>query len=325
MLLQGNWRLQLSVDSGSAVEYAADAWDSTASGIIVHPGYRKTGASNGTTPVDVIEHPSTASLDRRARYIEIANGDTVTRVITVRFYDGSTARATKSWSLPAGKALTWTPTTGWSAPSTATQRSARAWETQLISSVGLSDCDPASALYELQRAGNVAATPTNISTSVARCSLFRPPSDITINTIRYYGVGAVAGNVYRCAIYRYSDLSRLIAEQAFSTSANAWDIAATGLALALTAGELYFMATAVNTTGTTAGVACIGGTVAATTGQIQAAPQALPGLLDPSLGYLDSYFFQFAVTTGALPSTAPTLAAQAAWTGGMPIYLLGNT
>jgi len=323
MLLQGNWRLQITVDSGTAVQFVADAWDSTASGVIVHPGYRNTGTSNGATPVDVIAAPVTASLDRRAKYIEITNTDTVTRVVTVRLFDGTTSRASRSWGLPASAAIYWTPQAGWVAPNTATVTGAEAWETRVIASIGAVKCSPGNAIYQMQRAGNVAATPTNISTSVARCSLFRPPQNITVNTIRFYGVGATT-SVFRCAIYRLSDLARLTSELVFTTAANTWDTAGTSLNLSLTAGTAYFMACSVNATGTTAGIGCVGGTVAATTGQIATAPGALPGSLQPSLGYLDSYFFQFAVTSGALPETAATLAAQAAWTGGMPLFFLDN-
>lgn len=64
--------------------------------------------------------------------------------------------------------------------------------------------------------------------------------------------------------------------------------------------------------------------MAATTGQIQSTPSALPGSLTVNSGYLGTYAFQFAVTTGALPATAATPAAGAAWTGGVPAYWLDS-
>lgn len=194
------------------------------------------------------------------------------------------------------------------------------WTTVLLGARG--DCDPGLLMRHLQRAGNVAATPTAITTSIARCALFCPPSNITINRIRWYGVGATT-NVYRVAIYRYSDKARLTAEHAFTTAANTWGNVDTG-AIALVANTCYFIAVSVNATGTTAGVGCVGGTVAATTGRIATAPQDLPGSLSAGSGYLTDFCFQFAVTTGALPATAPTLAAQAAWTGGMPAFFLDS-
>lgn len=316
MILENAWAVEFNCDSGTAVQSFATCTDDDGSSTFAP--HSQEEESNGTTWVEAVTTP--ASGTRRVDWIEIVNTDTVTRTVNVRMTNGS-ARATKTWTLPAGRSVQFTPAAGWQAANTATAVGDSAWETAIISTIGADKCNPALAMLHMQRAGNVAATPTNISTSVARCSLFRPPQDITINTIRYYGVGATT-SVYRVAIYRYSDLARLTAESAFTTTAATWGAAATSLGLALTAGELYFLACSVNATGTTAGVGCVGGTVAATTGQIATAPGSLPGSLSPIVGFLDSYFFQFAVTTGALPNPAATLAAQAAWTGGMPCFFL---
>jgi len=313
------WRTQMKVDSGTLVQSFATFTDDNGSSTFTE-GAREE-ESNGTTWVDVVETP--ASGVRRVGWIEIANTDSVTRVISVRYFNGSAGRAEHSWSVPAGKSIFWTPSLGWQVPSTATQVGAEAWETNIIAALGAVQCNPDLAMLEMQRAGNVASTPTNISTSVARCALFRPPQNITINNIRFYGVGATT-NVYRAAIYRYSTNARLTSEYAFSTSVDTWGTVITGLNLALTAGELYFIACSVNATGTTAGIGCVGGTVAATTGRVNTIPGSLPGKLEPSQGFISNYFFQFAVTSGALPDPAATLAAQAAWTGGMPLFFLEN-
>lgn len=186
------------------------------------------------------------------------------------------------------------------------------------------DGHPGWMLQAMQRAGNVAPTPTNIGTAVARCSSFRLPFNLLVNTIRFYGVGAVT-TTYTCALYRYSDLARLTSSLTFTTASNTWGTAGTSLAIPLYAGEHYFIACSVNTTGTTAGIAAFGGTTAATTGAIQTAPQSLPGNLDFDADILSGYQFQFAVTSGAMPNPAATLAAQAsAWTGGMPAFFLDN-
>jgi hypothetical protein len=169
----------------------------------------------------------------------------------------------------------------------------------------------------------VAATPTNIGTTVARIAYFRPPSDITINKIRFYGVGATT-NVYRVAVYNANTLARLTSELAFTTAAGAWGAAGSALNLALTAGQLYFIAVGVNATGTTAGLLCMAPTVAASTGLIAVLPKSWPGSLDLDAGYMDGAFAQFAVTAGALPATAATIAAQAAWTGGFPAFWLDS-
>src|SRR3990167_1497999 len=166
------------------------------------------------------------------------------------------------------------------------------------------------------------ATPTNITVSVARCAFFRPAANITVNTIRFFGVGATTG-VYHVAIYRHSDLTRLTADLSPNTAAQTWGTAATSLGLALTAGALYFIAVSVDTTGTTAGMHCL----SATTGRIGVLPPSWPGNLDIDLAtpIIDPVAFcQFAVSTGALPNPAATLALQAAWTGGMPAIFLDN-
>jgi len=94
--------------------------------------------------------------------------------------------------------------------------------------------------------------------------------------------------------------------------------------LALTADQLYFIAVSVNTTGTTAGPLCVSATTGNTTGRIGVLPKSWPGNLDIDLGFMDGGFAQFAVTNGALPDPAATIAVQAAWTGGFPLFFLDN-
>jgi len=196
------------------------------------------------------------------------------------------------------------------------------WATKVIGNIG--GCDPGLLMALCQNSGSAAATPTNIGTSTARCSLFVPPQDITINNIRFYGVGATT-NVYRVAIYRFSDLARLTAEIVFSTSLNTWGVANVSGGVALTRGVKYFTAVAVNATGTTAGVMCSGASLAAGTGLVAGSvPASLPGNLDVDLGFLNGFYFQFAVTSGALPATAATLAGLTGTTGGMPAFWLDN-
>ena len=57
---------------------------------------------------------------------------------------------------------------------------------------------------------------------------------------------------------------------------------------------------------------CMGPTQAATTGMIAVLPKSFPGNLDIDSGYIDGAFAQFAVTTGALPTTAATIVVQTA-------------
>lgn len=176
--------------------------------------------------------------------------------------------------------------------------------------------DPQELLNMAVNSGSVAATPTNIGTTVARLIYFTVPDDMIVNKIRFFGVGATT-SVYRCAIYNTSG-NRLTAELPFTTVAGAWGAAGTALNFALTAGTTYVMAVSVNATGTTAGLLCIGTTQTASTGQIAVAPNAYPGNL-----ILIKPYAQAAVTAGALAATL-SIAAQGAWTGGMPAFWLDN-
>jgi len=191
------------------------------------------------------------------------------------------------------------------------------WKGALVATWG--DGNPTDMLQMMYN-NPVNATPTNIGITVARIAYFRLDTAITVQKIRAFGVGATT-NIYRCAIYRNSDSARLTSELVFSTTAQAWVACGSSLALALAANELYFIAVAVNATGTTAGLLCR----SATTGRIGVLPTSWPGNLDIDLATpIISPFAlaQFAVTSGALPATAPARAAQAAWTGGMPAFFL---
>ena len=287
-------------------------------GTTVTPGRTNTAINTATTTT-VVASPA-SSTSRNVKTLSIRNTHaTTSSIVTVRHTDGTTIVDLYSTTLGPGGVLHWSSEAGWSYLS-AVQRSAP-WMGVVAGLVG--DGNPNWTMFEMQRAGNIAATPTNITASVARCMLFKLPANLTLNRIRWYGVGATT-TIYRTAIYRYSDLARLTAELPFTTVANAWGSVDAG-GVSLVAGELYFCAVSVNTTGATAGPACIGTTIAATTGQIQLAPGSLPGNIDPGAGYLENYAFQFAVTTGALPNPAATLAAQAAWTGGFPAFFLDSS
>lgn len=287
-------------------------------GSTVTPGRTNTAISSATT-TPVVGSPG-SSTARNVKTLTIHNTHaTLTTSVNVVHYDGSTAVEVAEATLGPGGSLVWVDGVGWYTVPAAVTPGASPWDAHVVAAYG--DGRPGDLFQHLQRAGNVAATPTNITASVARCNSFRLSADITVNRIRYYGVGATT-SVFRVAIYRYSDLARLTSELAYTTAANTWGSAGSALGITLSAGVIYFMATAVNTTGTTAGPVCIGGTTAATTGQIQSTPAGLPGGLSLDSGYLGSYAFQFAVTTGALPTTTPTLALAAAWTGGVPAYWL---
>jgi hypothetical protein len=201
---------------------------------------------------------------------------------------------------------------------------AKAWEGVVAAALG--DGDPSEMLSLMQTAGVVSPTPTNISITVARCSLFRLATALTVANMRWYGVGATTA-VYRMAVYRVSDRVRVTPELNPNTTANAWNAAAVTPPVVLAANTLYAMAVSVDTIGTTPGILACGASTAATAGQIAVLPTSWPGSLDidavvPRIG--GPAFAQFAVTAGALPATAPAFAAPAAWTGGMPAVFLDS-
>jgi hypothetical protein len=195
---------------------------------------------------------------------------------------------------------------------------APAWHGAIYGAMG--GCNPNDLLQMLLN-NPVNATPTNITVSLARGAYFRPPANITVNKIRAFGVGATT-NIYRCAIYATpAGGARLTSELVFSTTAQAWVAIGSGIGLTLTAGTLYAILVSVNATGTTAGCACL----SSTTGRLGVLPASWPGNLDIDMAspIIDPVaLFQCAVSTGALPTTLPTIAAQGAWTGGMPAFFL---
>jgi len=166
----------------------------------------------------------------------------------------------------------------------------------------------------------VHATPTNISITVARCAFFKLDTALTVQKIRWFGVGATTG-LYHVAVYRHSDNARMAILDDFNTAAQTWGNGAFSCTLA--AEVRYLLAVSVDTVDTTAGVACHSGS----TGRVGIIPTNWPGNLDidaasPKIDAMG--FCQFAVTAGALPATLPTLVLQGAWTGGMPAFFLDN-
>ncbi len=196
-----------------------------------------------------------------------------------------------------------------------------AWKGALVAAY--SDGDPQRVLDNMQNAGIICPTPTNIGTTTARISYFKLDTAITVNKIRWYGVAAVSA-IYHVAIYRDSDSARLTDDLEITTAAATWGSATTSVTLE--ADTLYFIAVSADTTGTTAGIASMGATTAATTGQIGVLPTSWPGNLDIDTANIipPTGFAQFTVTAGALPATAGARAARSSWTGGMPVFLLDN-
>jgi hypothetical protein len=311
--------LLIVTDSAATVDVHASWLD--VDGTTVTPGSTNTAISSGATTTVVAAPTGTAK--RNVKLLSVRNRHASTSVTaTVQLYNGSVAYELDKRVLGPGQSIVIQDGVSVAPPSGGTP--IRPWY-GYIAGACVPDGHPGEQLLHVQRAGNIAATPTAITASVARCSLFMLPFDLTVNRLRAYGVGATT-SIFRVALYRLSDLARITAELPFTTVANTWVSIGSALNVALTKDTPYFVAVSVNTTGTTAGPVSIGTTIAATTGQIITTPSAHPGnLAAPGTSKIDQYYFQFAVTTGALPATAPTLAAQAVWTGGMPAFWLDNS
>jgi len=275
------------------------------------------GGSSNTT---IVSAPASGTI-RSIKSIYVKNKSTSTDTITLIYSDGSiSVELDKRSMLPGDSYLlndngTITdPYVGKIAP---------AHYNILAGAYG--DGNPNTLFAMCQNNGVLPPTATNITTSIARCCLFKLPYDLTVRRIRYYGIGNV-NNLFRVAIYRYSDKKRLTDQLPFYTNTGMFCVVNSSLLeLELQKDVLYFIAVAVSDVLATAGPLAYGPTVAATTGQIQAAPQSLPGSLNADSRYIDSYNFQFAVTSGELPDPAGTLVAQEAWTGGMPAFWLDSS
>lgn len=309
--------IRIVTDSTATVDVHASWVD--LNGSTQTPGRTNTAISSSTTTT-VVAAPG-ASTYRNVKRLSVRNRHASTSVtVTIQHWDGTTSIELDKRVLGPGGSILFTDDYGW-IPVPGGGPQTRPWFG--VAAGCFRDGDPGYLIDMVQKDVNIAATPTNITTSIARCSSFMLPFDLTFNRIRAYGVGATT-NVYRVAIYRYSDLARLTAELPFTTAANTWVSIGSALNVTLAKDTLYFVACSVNATGTVAGPTCFGDTLAATTGQIATAPGSLPGSLALSGGKLSSYQFQFAVTTGALPNPAAAPAAQAAWTGGMPAFWLDS-
>jgi hypothetical protein len=284
---------------------------------------RKNTSITTATTTTIVDNPASGRI-RTVSYINIRNNSTTNYVnTTLRHTDGTNVTVLCKEILGPGQVLEFNEFIGFKIQSSVfnVRPFDPSWHGKLHWAYGR--CDPQQGLRMAQMAGTTAVTPTNLATTVARISYFRPPANITVNRIRYYGVGATT-NIYQCAIYNGDTLARLTAQLTSTTAAATWGTLGSSLGLSLTVDQLYFAAVSVNATGTTAGMLCVAPTIVATTGQIAVLPKSWPGNVDIDLGYIDGGFAQFATSAGALPDPAATIATQAAWSGGFPLLLLDN-
>lgn len=180
------------------------------------------------------------------------------------------------------------------------------------------DCDPLEDLREATMGAIAGPTPTGITTSIARCRLFRPPQTMAVVRVRLFGVGATT-NLYKFAIYpRGTGAARLWESGTVTSAANTWlNIT---VAFSVTGGTEYWFCVTAATTGTTAGFRSMPAPLASNFWGADAAPLGGRGLSLP-------VFAQFAVTSGAFPATLPAVAAAAyaaGTTGSVPFAWLDS-
>jgi hypothetical protein len=196
---------------------------------------------------------------------------------------------------------------------------APSWKGTLVGCMG--DGDPNQLLQSMSSGTIIEATPTLITTSLARICYFKLDTAITFNKVRYFGIGATT-TIYQLALYNADTLARLWTSGTFTTSSQAWAALGSALNITLAANQLYFIAVSANATGTTAGIKCFG----ATTGRLGVLPKTWPGSLDVDSSIITPYGAQgqFAVTTGALVDPANTIAALGSMACGMPAIFLDS-
>jgi hypothetical protein len=286
------------------------------------PG-RSNSAITTATTTTIVSAPG-SNIVRKIKNINIKNKHaTSSCIVTLQHTDGTTVIELDKRTLYAGDSININEN-GEITPLPLDGKDTPSYYGIIAGAYG--DGEPNRLMKMVQTQGVATPTPTNITTSIARCCLFRLPFDLTVNKIRFYGTG-YANNAFRTAIYRYSDKKRLTDQLELSSILYVWGYAGNqdSLGLELSKDVLYFIAVSVtDSSGTDYGPIASGATVAATTGQIQTVPQSLPGSLSADGPFITTYNFQFAVTNGVLPDPAPTLAAQDAWTGGMPAFWLDS-
>lgn len=109
MFLPSTTNLEFSIDAGTTgVSFAASAYDDTGSAITPQPS---AGTSNGTTPVNIVAAPS--SGHRIIKGVNLYNGDTVARTLTVRLDVSGVDRVLVVETLLPGERLTYTEDRGW--------------------------------------------------------------------------------------------------------------------------------------------------------------------------------------------------------------------
>lgn len=159
-------------------------------------------------------------------------------------------------------------------------------------------------------------TPTALTVSVARCWSYNCQFPVVVNRLRWWGIGATTS--HRFAVYRTIDNVQVIGPISLTTTADAWNSASVA-AVTLAPNTPYICAISTTTTGTTAGLR-----TSATPLLWPPLQASTPGGLALAIGDHRFWFGQFAVSSGVLPSTLPTLVRGSGWTAGLPLFFFDS-
>lgn len=159
-------------------------------------------------------------------------------------------------------------------------------------------------------------TPTALTVSVARCWTYTSDEPITVNRVRWFGIGA--NTVHRLSVYRLLDKVQVIAPLTLTMTADAWNSAAVS-SVRLAANTPYIVGFSATATGATAGIRTSGLPLL-----FPPLPTAAPGNLAVQYGGNRFWYGQFAVTNGVMPATLPTLVRGTGWTAGLPLFFFDS-
>lgn len=166
----------------------------------------------------------------------------------------------------------------------------------------------------------VAITPTNVTLTVGRLTLYRCDYAITVNRIRWYGLAA-AQTAFRMSVYNATTGAQVVAPQIVSTTATeGWQSVQLGTAVTLTANTPYWVGLSATATGTQAALR-----TSIAPGLYPPLPSAQPANLNAVTQNRHRFAFaQVALTNGVWPATLPALVRATGWTGTLPMFIFDN-
>jgi hypothetical protein len=181
------------------------------------------------------------------------------------------------------------------------------------------DGDP-ERFMDANRSGAVnSLTPSNIGTTVIRCSKFRLPKTLSVSNLYLRGQASVSG-IYTVAIYPAGTGSTRLWNNGGATldTVNGWVNLTGGTPFSLSADTDYWLCIGANASGGTAGVLT------------PLSPTPIDSFWDGTVVGVGTalgleIYAEFATTAGAMPATLPAVADPSAWASTVPVFMLKGT